>query len=125
MTLQFTTNQIAFALATTFDELSLALKFQIQTKLKANSTPDAVHSIEITPDALLFVYKRCTQLPEGYSAAPNKQLKDALLPQIAALAGQGDEEALQVVAALQEMDAADQAKRAEMITSSIDRILTA
>ena len=125
MQLTFKNKHIYFALAQCWEQLPLAFKYQVQQAVQANADDEAEQPLTITPDILMTIYRVVAGMPEGMSASPNKSMKEQLVPQLMALAAQGNEEALQVIAAIQDVDANDQAKRAALIQDSRNRIIQA
>lgn len=125
MQLTFKNKHIYFALAQCWEQLPLAFKYQVQQAVHANADDEAVQNIVVSPELLARIYSNVVGMPEGMSAAPNKSMKDHLMPQLEALAQHGDSEALQVIATIQEIDEADQAKRAALIQDSRNRIIQA
>ena len=125
MQLTFKNKHIYFALTQCWEQLPLAFKYQIQQAVTADEDPETDQSVTITPDILMTIYRVVAGMPEGMSAAPNKSMKEQLVPQLMALAAQGNEEALQVIAAIQDVDDADKAKRTALIQDSRNRIIQA
>jgi hypothetical protein len=125
MQLIFKNKHIYFALAQCWEQLPIAFKYQIQQAVTANEDPETDQSVTLTPANLMTIYKVVAGMPEGIAAAPNKSMKEQLVPQLMALAGAGNQEALEAIAAIQEIDARDQANRQALIEDSKQRILTA
>ena len=71
--------------------------------------PSTNINILIKPETIVDIYKRLSNMPEGIAARPNKDAKDALLPQLVAMTEGTDTAAAQsagyVLQTLQAWDA--------------------
>lgn len=82
MQLTFKNKHIYFALSQCWDQLPLAFKYQIQQAVTANQDDEADQSVTLTPSILMTIYKVVAGMPEGIAAAPNKSMKEQLVPQL-------------------------------------------
>lgn len=124
MITKFTNAEIATAISLCFLDLSTRFQVYLSDLYKANSDPDFVQEIEISADNLLKIYKSLSSFPEGEIGKFNSQIKAKLLPIVMELAETEDEEALQIIAGIQEIDAKNESVKQGKISLGIQYLET-
>ena len=85
MKLKFKNEHIFYALEPVWNDLHYIFQAKIGLLITANSEKDFEQEIEVSKDILVQIYKGVSQQPEGMAAAINKEIKDDLIPQLAAV----------------------------------------
>ena len=137
LTVDFTTEQIAFATYPCFNDLHHKLQTQLSDALATNQQRGFVHSVTITVEQLKQIYTAVSQLPEGVARRMNGEMKAGLLPQLFAAAecssmeevialaqtGIQTNEGLNAILALKSVDDANEANIESKIVAGIAQIL--
>ena len=93
MILNFTGRELGWAIANgcfNAELLGYQLSVDIINAFKNDASLTANHALEVSASALINIYDKKSQEPEGQAATINKSIKNSLLPQIFAVANWND-----------------------------------
>lgn len=131
MTLQFKNEHIYFAIDSIWQTLDYKYKNLLHQLITANPDNDFVQTVEVPEHILIQIFSTVTVLPEGVSAGINQQMLLAIMQQVQPLAAftdgeLGDEpnEAMRILLAINEIDIANKAIKAEKILAGKNSILS-
>lgn len=110
MILQFTTSDILWIAGACRELLAPRTLVQMEDALILDSDLDALHEITTTANEVADVYNRLSNLSEGVSAKPNKELEETLHSQ----ADLSEPEWVELFLKLQEIDNVNYSYRANI-----------
>ena len=106
----------------------LSTATSIKNAVKANTDPAALLTVEIEVPIIETIYRKASQLPEGYATNINNEIKEVLIPQLMQYAqaeGTAQAEAQATAAAANEGKPEEEWVSPEYVDMSVTNILTA
>lgn len=96
MKIKIKNRSIFFAVHNCFDSLSNKFTSQLYNLVSENSEDDYEQEIEVDTDTFVTIMNAVNSKPQGVAKDINPALYDSLKTQVAALAGQGNLEAIEI-----------------------------
>lgn len=123
ITLQLKNRHIYFALEAIWSELDYRFKYQINQLVTENDEDDCLQTIQVDRATLKQILVSVNNKPQGVAREINPEMFIAILPQVQALAADGNQEAMDILTDMQAATSSNDALKNAKIQNGKIQIL--